>query len=1148
MKNKLLTVILVSVISLSILNIFHVTPQVYANPGAPYTIVKNPYLNDTNYWLPQLGEDPLSESYSIVNSSGTYLHLAQTAHSWYSWHQPWAAAWSYQGLLMHGGSNYDIGKGLNNYIYIPKDIEDGKIIVNVTVERLQAPETIIQAPPPISFEPLLAPGALTHFGVGFWYAMKVRFWDDPSVPEHLRGKETYLGWMSPDTWDCPNMFVQEFFLDTRYDYACNGNTWSVVSEQDGNITEIFAWPGFLGSSQDWDWHSNLDLNHTDLNTPTTFTIDLGKRIKEFVNFFEHRFDPDKWFLFGFLRAAQGYGGILPNLGQPDHHPQPYDLVGFTLFAVAPTMEVVDARIGAHFTWFQIYDYRDNGGQPVTDPLFWDCNEMWTWLNSKGMADPFQEHWMNAILPSELTPFMHSVVGKRFTPTAVTPVTDGASGGVGEVWGYDAENFNLTAAGPWGKAGILELFAEGGSIDFPDQACDIRVNILAVTDYWFYGGMYSNAGFYFDYEWGKGDVTLQSGEIICYDYPNSSEEVVWHPVFTSVEINLTKSAGTGYWFKLFPHIEEWWTDFELHGFIEVGFEWTTDEEIVCNVNLSVNNSNWGSVSPSPGTYTYQAGTNIALSATANSGYYFDHWNVRNDLKGVNVNYAMNPLNLTVDIDYNVTAYFASSSPPPPATYTLQLSTFIYPLSGIRLETLVPPTLLHNESSNWISGTGTWSYAIGSIINLGITNDQGWYFYYWFDGTNHVTQKNWTTTLNSDKSWRAIFLPPYQTITVKDANSGVELSGFTVYYGSSSWYVDGSGCYIVGNYKTYSLTITKSGYYDTIVDVKLEQGSTVIYLTPIIYGGGGTSNLPCPRLIIGGTDLGFIDIHAKEDVVKNIGVSGELLKSAYDGKYVVIKLIEGSEDYSVSESYIDYVSLNGVPPYKALLNGKDVTEIVSKSDDHKIFMKLLDELVLYFDVPVKDSVFTIEGVNMFKMCKLFSYTFTILNATENVYTTWDNLLEVYPFYGTEARLTLNIHYNTTYPVIEVYAENIGMVKFNWTDIYHKLGCVYFDRVPVLTKFYGLRVESNSSLILDFELPAKPGELWKLLPGQDLPGTMLTDWKWRDGRVLLAFEPGDPTVSILLQTAMQQTQDVVFQFIMIIVMLVMMFATLKFIRDKF
>ena len=107
---------------------------------------------------------------------------------------------------------------------------------------------------------------------------------------------------------------------------------------------------------------------------------------------------------------------------------------------------------------------------------------------------------------------------------------------------------------------------------------------------------------------------------------------------------------------------------------------------------------------------------------------------------------------------------------------------------------------------------------------------------------------------------------------------------------------------------------------------------------------------------------------------------------------------------------------------------------------------------------------------------------------------------------------------------------------------------SRVPVLTKFYGLRIESNSSLILDFELPAKPGELWKLLPGQDLPGTMLTNWKWQDGRVLLVFEPGDPTVSILLQTAMQQTQDVVLQFMMIIVTLVMVLAAFKFIRDKF
>jgi len=1038
MKYKMLNIILVSVILLSALDFLHITPievgKVYANPGAPYTIIKNPYLNDTNYWIPRTTNNPSPTSYAIMNSSGLYLHCEKTGTDWDRWYQPWGVSECYQGLQFHNGLNYDLGKGLNYYIYIPSDIPDGQIILNVTVTRMETPSTSMQIPG--AYNPLLAPGSLTHFGVGFWYAMKVKFWNDTSVPGYLRNKEVYLGWLSPEMWSDPNMFIQEFFLDCRIDWVSQ-NIYTVVSKQDGNDNLLTAFPGFLGSSQDWDWHSNLILNHTDLNTPTTFTIDLGKYLKEFVNFFQHRFDPDKIAVFGgFPRILTGYGTWTANVGNPSYNPTPYDVVGFTLIAVAPTMEVVNSKMTAKYSWFQIYDYRDNGGEPVTDPDFWKSVDTWRWLYNNGFPDPFGENPFNIIPLDFASHIMNIELGQRFTPYSLTPITDGTGGGFGIVRSYQNYNFNLTAIGVWGKAGVEHLFKEGyNNFTLPDEECQIKIDIVALTGYLYHkGATWANAGFYFDYEWGKDTTTLATGEIVCYDYPQESPYDLRQIWTDNITLTFMKQSGHGYWFKLTPHIECWWTDyFYVTGWIQVGFEWNKQYSFNYTVNIAVNNQSYGSVSPSPGTYTYQAGTNISLSATANSGYYFDHWDVRNDLKGINVNYTMNPLNLTVNIDYNVTAYFTSSPPSPPSNYILGISlryyTSLYPKS-IVLETLNPlPTLLHNESSNWITGDGTWSYPSGSKVNLAITNDQGWYFYYWFDGAK-VTQKNWTTTLNSDEHWGAAFVPPYQWITVEDANSGAELSGFTIYYGFSSWYIDGSGCYVIGNYKTYSLGISKSGYYDATVSVKPEQGSNVIYLTPIQYSGGG-----------GG---------------------------------------------------------GGRPPLM--------------------------------------------------MSKLFSYTLTILNATQNVYRTWDNLLEVYPIYGTKATLTLTVHYNSTHPIIEIEAENIAMIKWNFTDIYHKLGCVYFNRVPILTKFYGLRIESNSSLILDFGLPSKPGELWKLLPGQELPGTMLTNWKWQDGRVLLAFEPGDPTVSILLQTAMQQTQDVVLQFMMIIVTLVMVLAVFKFIRDKF
>jgi len=182
------------------------------------------------------------------------------------------------------------------------------------------------------------------------------------------------------------------------------------------------------------------------------------------------------------------------------------------------------------------------------------------------------------------------------------------------------------------------------------------------------------------------------------------------------------------------------------------------------------------------------------------------------------------------------------------------------------------------------------------------------------------------------------------------------------------------------------------------------------------------------------------------------------------------------------------------------------------------------------------------------KIFTYRFTVLNASSKEYVTWNGMVKVTPISGTTATLTLKVHYITTYPIIEVYAENIAMARFNWTDIYHSLNCPYFDRVPTLTQFYGVSINTTRPIILDMGLPAKPKELWKLTPGQELPGTLLTDWQWNDGRVLLQIVPGDPTVSMLLQSALARARDIPYEFLPLIVTLVMLLVLFKFIKDKF
>ena len=75
---------------------------------------------------------------------------------------------------------------------------------------------------------------------------------------------------------------------------------------------------------------------------------------------------------------------------------------------------------------------------------------------------------------------------------------------------------------------------------------------------------------------------------------------------------------------------------------------------------VNNVNWGSVSPSGGTYS--SGTVVQVTATASNGYHFANWT--GDASGTT-----NPLSLTMDAAKSITAVFEADPPPAATTNTL-----------------------------------------------------------------------------------------------------------------------------------------------------------------------------------------------------------------------------------------------------------------------------------------------------------------------------------------------------------------------------------------------------------------------------------------------------------------------------------------------
>lgn len=180
---------------------------------------------------------------------------------------------------------------------------------------------------------------------------------------------------------------------------------------------------------------------------------------------------------------------------------------------------------------------------------------------------------------------------------------------------------------------------------------------------------------------------------------------------------------------------------------------------CNytVTLSVNNSSMGSVS---GGGTYTQGATATISATANSGYHFDHWSDGN---------TQNPRSLTVTSDISLTAYFQANSV---TQYTITVNS-------------------NNTTMGSANGSGTFNE--GTTTTITATANSGYHFTQWQDGN---TSNPRTITVTNNATYTAYFAPTQYTITVNSDNTTM---------GSAS----GGGTYNAGTTINIS-AIATSGY--------------------------------------------------------------------------------------------------------------------------------------------------------------------------------------------------------------------------------------------------------------------------------------------------------------------------------------------------
>ena len=213
---------------------------------------------------------------------------------------------------------------------------------------------------------------------------------------------------------------------------------------------------------------------------------------------------------------------------------------------------------------------------------------------------------------------------------------------------------------------------------------------------------------------------------------------------------------------------------------------------------------------------------------------------------------------------------------------------------------------------------------------------------------------------------------------------------------------------------------------------------------------------------------------------------------------------------SSGYLTLELLIGTYTLKATKWGYySVTQSVTMTGDKRIDIQM--NRIVYITPTVHitptDVYLTPFMPQMYKTTTFYA-TLPHCNWTET-YVDRDQLLYIEVLEGQTGKITIVIHYETYYPIIEVESSNIAVVRFNLTELYeHYCKESYLEKVE-RTQFTGFKLDSNVSIIFKFGMP-EPKELWKITPEGTM--TQLTDWSYENSTVLLSFEPGDPTFSMI------------------------------------
>ena len=220
--------------------------------------------------------------------------------------------------------------------------------------------------------------------------------------------------------------------------------------------------------------------------------------------------------------------------------------------------------------------------------------------------------------------------------------------------------------------------------------------------------------------------------------------------SNVGVNVEAYANQGYRFK------HWLLDGSVAGTassitVTVNGDHVLEAVFVklWTLSISVQPEGWGTTNPAPGTYTYEHGSQVAVTAIPYATYYFKEWILDGASSG-----SQNPVTVTMDRDHSLTAVFDKQK---------ALTISVTP-SGAGSTNPAP---------------GTYYYVPGSRVTVTATPSQGYRFDRWtLDGSNAGTQPSITILMDSDHALTAVFVKQYALTVTAGQGGSVVVEGTRV----------------------------------------------------------------------------------------------------------------------------------------------------------------------------------------------------------------------------------------------------------------------------------------------------------------------------------------------------------------------------------